>query len=354
MQRRNILVFRIGRLGDTIVALPALHSIRKSFPGARIVLLTDVTEENHPTLPLVLPKWTGVYDEVITYRSSDLRGTRLPGLISLMSRLRTYSFDTVLYLPPSDRSPFQVVRDKWFFRLCGATRLIGFYGQRNPYLRTSSGKLKTVPHETDYLLSLLQRDGISTNGARTDLGLCESERMRVDNWLTSVGVPTDRHWVAFGPGSRMAAKQWPLERFVQIGSWLIREFGFFPVVFGGNDEAALGQQLVDMWNDGLNAAGILSIREAAECIRRCSFYVGNDTGTMHLAAAVSTRCVAIFSARENPGRWEPYGSGHIILRHQVPCEGCMQSECDHPLPLCLSKITVEQVIDAIRLLLKSI
>jgi ADP-heptose:LPS heptosyltransferase len=82
-------------------------------------------------------------------------------------------------------------------------------------------------------------------------------------------------------------------------------------------------------------------------LERCALYVGNDTGTMHLAASVGTPCVAIFSARDNPGKWEPTGPGHIVLRHEVPCAGCMLETCvDNDLE-CLKAISVDEVLAAI-------
>ncbi len=75
------------------------------------------------------------------------------------------------------------------------------------------------------------------------------------------------------------------------------------------------------------------------------FYLGNDTGAMHLAAAMGRPCVAVFSAREWPGRWHPYGEGHKVLRFEVPCSGCRLEVCDKELQ-CLKGIQVEEVYQA--------
>jgi ADP-heptose:LPS heptosyltransferase len=85
------------------------------------------------------------------------------------------------------------------------------------------------------------------------------------------------------------------------------------------------------------------VREAATALKRCLLYIGNDTGTMHLAASLKVRCVAIFSARDLPGRWQPLGKHHIVLRKQVPCEGCMLVTCvEHGLA-CLAQIGIDEV-----------
>ena len=157
--------------------------------------------------------------------------------------------------------------------------------------------------------------------------------------------------VAFGPGSKMPCKKWPVERFAEVGRFLTDK-GMFPVIFGGPQDRKLADSLLKNWNGmGLNLCGV-SIAESAEGLRRCAFYVGNDTGTMHLAATVGLKCVAIFSARDAPGRWHPIGTGHIILRGQVPCEGCMLTRCNKEVTECLDMIRVEHVTVAIEELIK--
>ncbi len=135
--------------------------------------------------------------------------------------------------------------------------------------------------------------------------------------------------VALAPGSKMQAKKWPEDRFEHVGLTLLHRFPDLRlVVVGGPGEIPLGDRLCRAWGDrAVNLSGALSVWESAALLERCTLYVGNDTGTMHLAASVATPCVAIFSARDNPGKWEPAGRGHIVLRHEVPCAGCMLDTC---------------------------
>jgi len=91
------------------------------------------------------------------------------------------------------------------------------------------------------------------------------------------------------------------------------------------------------------AAGALNIRESIAALSKCGFYLGNDTGTMHMAVAAGLKCVAIFSAREYPGNWYPYGGGHKILRAEVPCENCILEECLEHNTKCINTIGIEQV-----------
>jgi heptosyltransferase III len=149
--------------------------------------------------------------------------------------------------------------------------------------------------------------------------------------------------VGFGPGSKMQAKKWPIQRYYEVGKRLIKGYDVWPVIFGGHEDKVIGDELLTMWNRGYNAAGQLGLREAAAGLSKCKLYIGNDTGTMHLAASVSTSCVAIFSARDLKGKWYPYGKGHMVFRKDVSCAGCQYETCDHNT--CLIEIHVEDVVE---------
>jgi len=110
---------------------------------------------------------------------------------------------------------------------------------------------------------------------------------------------------------------------------------------------------VQAWGRGLVAAGALRVRDSAALLERCRLFIGNDTGTMHLAASSGVPCVALFSARDEPGKWEPMGERNVVLRKSVPCAGCMLTSCDERDRLCLRLIEVEEVIDAASSLLKA-
>jgi len=104
--------------------------------------------------------------------------------------------------------------------------------------------------------------------------------------------------------------------------------------------------LVESLGNGRQCRGCPECAAGAAALSHCRMYVGNDTGTMHLAAAVRIPCVAIMSALDWPGHWSPYGSGHTVLRRHVPCEGCMLSVCTTEGLRCLKEIGTEEVVSA--------
>jgi heptosyltransferase-3 len=342
----RILVYRIGQLGDTVVALPALWAVRRQFPDARLVLLGNAHARFVQAQDVLPP--SGLIDEYVTY---PVGASRIAAFWGLLARLRASRFDALVYLAPRRRTRAQVWRDLAFFRLAGIRRVFGHHGFTPLPARPAGAPLPALEQEADHLLGRLASSGIpvpSRGRGEMDLALTGEERAAAESWLRA-HVPADARGaglVGIGPGSKQASKVWPEDRFVALGRRLVAEHRLFPVIFGGPEDRALGERLVRAWGRGSNAAGSLAIRVTAATLAHCRLYVGNDTGTMHLAAAVSVPCVAIFSARDWPGRWYPYGQGHTVLREAVSCEGCLLEVCTRERLRCLTGIHVDAVAEA--------
>lgn len=349
---RRVLVFRIGQLGDLLISLPALWAVREAHPDARIILLTD----RHPHKAYVLAedlfRGCRLFDGILDYSvetSSVGAITRPFRLARLLRGLRQERFDRLVYLAPSGRTRAQVERDVAFFRLAGIRDIVGTEGFPDWPEPFPGDALEHVPSEAGLLLDRLRTGGLSVpalTDARLDLDLGPTEEAAVTKWLTELRPDDGRPWIAVGPGSKMPAKVWPAERFRAVVQDLIAQRDVWPVVFGGPEDRTLGDGLLTAWGRGYNAAGCLAPREAAFAMRRCAMYVGNDTGTMHLAASERVPCVAVFSARDLPGLWDPIGKGHTVIRVSVPCEGCRLEVCDQPERLCMTAIAVDRVLKA--------
>jgi heptosyltransferase-3 len=348
-QTNQILVFRIGQIGDTVAALPSLWVLRRRFPNARLVVLGEIpAKKTHLPPETVLPAG-GLVDGFEKYPG----GASVRNFFAArrqIRQLRRQGFDTLVYLTPSGRMKKQRVRDRLFFRLCGIKQLLAFRGfAENLHPKLPDGVLTPLPKEADALLERLKLDGLPVPAAGQgcmDLQITEAERERVSIWWRHNGSPKAPHgWVAICTGGKASSQLWPWERYAEVGRRLVEKHGLFPVIIGGKEDRAMGEKLLSGWGMGLCAAGELSVRESAALMESARFYLGNDTGVMHLAAAVGLPCVAIFSARNWPGIWEPYGNQHKILRFDVPCSGCHLAVCNQKLE-CLKGISVEQVYQA--------
>ena len=351
-QPKRILVFRIGQLGDTIVALPAMWLVRKHFPHAHIALLCDRHPGKSHVLASDLLRGAGIFDDYLSYpvaRSGELmRRAHMAGLLATIRRGR---FDTLVYLAPNNRKPEQIERDRRFFHLAGIRNFIGMDGFERLELKQTGRPMKMMARESQLLLRRLAASDLRVepeDESRFDLGLGPEDDATVSSWTAHLPSDEGRVWVAVGPGSKMPAKRWPLRRFQEVVVDLIKEFDIWPVVFGGEEDRVIGEWLLAQWGRGYNAAGALDVRTAAAGLKRCALFVGNDTGTMHLAAAVGVPCVAIFSSREPPGIWFPAGEGHRVFRSEIECEGCELIECIELGNECLKRIGYDEVVAACR------
>jgi ADP-heptose:LPS heptosyltransferase len=345
----RILVYRPGQIGDTLIALPALWAIRNHFAFAHLCLLTDRhSHSNFVLASQVLPE--GLFDNWLTY-PADQEGVSTKVFPALLREIRAGCFDTLVYLAPRNRSRAQVWRDLSFFQIAGIRHILAARGVE-PLPRGENGSLPVVTHEADHLLDRLALSGLvvpPSGSRRIDLRLTDAETGRADYWLSAaIGLNfSSKRLVAVGPGSKWPSKVWPEERYLELGERLIERWGIYPIIFGGPEDRKLGERLIERWGTGANAAGELNVREAAAAMSRCILYVGNDTGTMHLAAAAGVPCVAIFAAVDWPGRWAPYGERHIVLRRAVACEGCRLRVCAEREMECLRRIEVADALAAV-------
>jgi heptosyltransferase-3 len=332
----KILVYRFGQLGDGIISLPALHCLRSHYPAARFDLLSDHWPERKWVMARDLFGEGHFFHSFLSYRPGQLNE-----FIRLVPILRNEKYDAVAYLVPSLRSPGQRLRDRIFFQAAGIRKLLGWKGFRKGY----------DGHEADALLERLSADGLdvgSPGSGCMDLNLSVAEEKEAARWADEK-IPADRKLLyAVGPFSKMPAKRWPQDRFIEVMERLFEEYRAWPLLFGGPEDRAEGDQFVSRMGFGSNVAGALGVRASGNLLKQCRFYVGNDTGTMHLAVTAGLSCVAIFSARDRKKKWYPYGQGHVILRSDVECAGCMLEVCRKEKMKCLTQISPQDVLETIR------
>ena len=340
---RSILVFRVGLLGDTLVALPAIDAIRKRFPGRRLVLLTSPPANRAWVCAWEVLGPTGWFADVVYYEPSLRSPRNVARLAATAAALRRERFESAFVLAPP-RTRRQALRDRLFFRavlgipLCFSA----------PPLDVSQLRGTTSEREGVRLLRVVDPAACDASVDAFRLRIPSHERETAVRTLLDAGVRPGARLVALAPGSRMPAKHWPEERFRSVGAAILARFPDVTLVaIGGAEEQSLCARLCAAWGPRAhNLAGRLSVFGSATVLARCIAYVGNDSGPMHLAAMVGTPCIAVFSAREARGRWHPFGSQHILLRKETECAGCMLEECEIEANRCLTGIGADEVARA--------
>jgi len=305
----TVLIFRIGSLGDTVVALPCFHRIARSFPNARRVVITDQPASQKIAPVESVLGGSGLIDNSIYFPPSP---RRLGHLLTLRSRIRETGATTLIYV--ADRNLASTLRDVGFFYACGVRRVIGapLAGElRRPRANPLSGD---VEYEAERLARCLAPLGpIDLNDPGLwDLRLQPDELGVADAALASLH---GCNFIAVGLGGKVQVKDWGNDNWSKLLAMATTGYsGVGVVFFGSSDEFDRSAGLAAQWTGPtLNLCGRLAPRESAAAMRRALFFLGHDSGTMHLAAAMGISCVAVFGSMNAPRSWHPYGSSHRII-----------------------------------------
>jgi heptosyltransferase-2 len=333
----RLLIIRLDRLGDVVLSTSVAQELRRQFPQAVIAMMVRPAcrevVEGHPALDAVL-----LYDKEGAQRS-------VWDTIQFARRLRRQAFDAALILHPTTRS-------HWIPWLAGIPVRIG-YDRKCSWLLTHRAphrKQEGARHEAAYALELLQVLGLQTEQPPTPLvRVSPTAAARAERLLAAAAVAPSDHLIAIHPSASCPSKRWLPERFAQVADRLIEQAQVKVLLVAGPDGASHARATeAAMRHRPINLAGKLSVGELAAVLQRCRLLVSNDSGPVHVAAAVGTPVVAIFG-RNQPGlsstRWGPLGAGHLVLQKDVGCVTCLAHRCDIGF-LCLSELSVEEVAQA--------
>lgn len=338
---KRVLIYRLGSLGDMVVALPALHLVARAFPNARRVLLTNSPAHKKAPAAAEILGSSGLIDSFISY-PVGARGLELAKLWLQIVRFRP---QTLIYLadPRGDRF---VHRDARFFRACGVSKIVGL--PLGPTARSlyfpESGLWE---HESARLLRMVRSLGDCDLEDRRnwDLGLTKEEKSKAETALAAVaGTPL----IACGPGTKMQAKDWGRENWRSLLARLSAQLPEHALALvGAKEDAEVGEYAASGWRGPVvNLCGRLAPRESAAVIANAELFLGSDSGPMHLAAVAGVPCAIPFAARDRPGAWYPVGRGHRAIYHHVDCAQCYLETCIKQKKKCLASISVDEMLSA--------
>lgn len=305
----RVLVVRLGAVGDVIRALPALHRLRLTFPGAHLAwVVEDLAApllERHPDL-----------NEVIRLSRRDLRAAgrsprRLARTVSdIGGRLRAGRYDVAVDLQSSLKSGILTV-------LSGARRRVGFapgHCREMSFLFTSEWAGLSSPwlNRVDRNLEMAAHLGARTGPVEASLTETVSEGAAAAGILASLGLPPGAP-ILLAPGAsrRQAFKRWPAAAWGRLGG-LLAAAGRSPVIVWGPGEEELAEEVERGSRGGARRAPPTSLPVLAALLRRAALFIGADTGPMHLAWAVGCPVVALFGPTD-PRLNAPYGAGHEVV-----------------------------------------
>jgi heptosyltransferase-3 len=346
---RRVLIYRLGSLGDTVVALPALHLVARAFPHAERRMLTNVPVASKAPPSAAILEHTGLVHSYLRYPV----GTRnVPELARLWWTIASWRPEVLVYLG-SARGTASAQRDDQFFRFCGIIRRIGVPVTEAMQTHRWDETTQTLEPEAARLVRNLAAlgEGNLDDAASWDLHLTAEEQARADGALRPIG---GRPLIAVSVGTKVQSKDWGKENWRALLSRLAQLYPTHGLALtGAPEEKEASEFAAEGWRQAggaetVNLCGVLKPRESAAAFYRARIFVGHDSGPMHLAAAVQIPCVAIFAARNKPRVWFPYGSQHRVVYHKTDCWGCGLETCIVEKKRCLTSITVDEVIEQIR------
>lgn len=307
---RNILIYRLGSLGDTLVALPCFNAVRLAHAGDRKILLTNMPVSSKAApLAAILGNNTGFFDEVLAYPVA-LRNPL--ALVRLLTQIRRLRVDTVVYMTPG-RGTLTALRDWLFFRLAGARQLYGLPigADRARCRRLSNGTLE--PEAVRLARCLENEYEVELDApASWDLHLTQAELIA---GREAVGPFGGSQYIAMNTGGKAAEKDWGLPNWEALTLRLATRLpGTGLLIVGAREDAERAEHLARFWKGRVvNACGKLSPRETGAALRGARLFIGHDSGPLHLAATVGVPCVGLFGDYNEPAMWHPIGKQHRIL-----------------------------------------
>jgi heptosyltransferase-2 len=330
----SILIRATNWLGDAVMTTPAIGAVRHFFPDARITLLAN---------PLVAELFTPHewVDGVMVYDRKG-RHAGIGGRLALAAELRERGFDLAILL----QNAFDAALLTWLARI---PRRLGYRTDGRWMLLTHGVRMTTEKkklHHVDYYLAMLGEYGVTTVVNGLVLTVTPEEERATNAMLSAAGIGADDFVLGINPGATYgAAKRWYPERFAAVAEVLSGRWNGKTVLTGGPGEAAIAGEIEAAMRGGcLNMVGRTSVRELMALIKRCNFFVTNDSGPMHLAAAFGVPLVAIFGPTDHTTT-SPFSARAVVVRQETECAPCLKRECptDHR---CMAGVSVEDVVAA--------
>ena len=365
----HILVIKMAGIGDLLLATPALHALRETYPHAHIDLL--VTPDSAGILNgwqvidriIVLDKYLFDYPQQFLTRPHNLLRLK-----PLWRDLRDGHYDAVLLLHHLTL-PFGRLKHQLLLRATGAQWRVGLDNGHGWFLnvRVKDNGFGAM-HEAEYYLAVAGAVGAKTKDKRLVVPLSEADHRQAWQLLYEHETPQNiRHpIIAMHPGSGgySTARRWAPERFAQLADTLYSSVGGQLILLGGPEEAELHQHIIDMMHSEMpvrSMAGRGSIKVTAALLEQVDLFIGNDSALVHLAVAAGTPTVAIFGLT-NAQAWGPFadekaGQQALIVRLNLPCMPCFYRGHDLGTPEgcatrdCLALLGVDPVATAARRLL---
>jgi len=333
----RLLVRSTNWIGDAVMTTPAVRAIRKNFPNTEIYILAK---------PWVVPIFeNNPYVNQIVIYDSEGQHKGLIGKLRLARDLKRFHFDAVILL----QNAFEAALITF---LAGIPCRIGYSTDGRGALLTHAiactSEIKKA-HQTDYYLSILRGLDLITDGQTLNLEVSKNDETRAREILQLQGLSPKDKWIGINPAATYGpAKQWFPDRYAELGDRIHNVLGRPVILFGGPGDQDLGEKIAHLMQHRLvDLSGKTTLGEAMALIKYCELFITNDSGLMHVAAALHVPLIAIFGSTnpETTGPWDPNSR---IVRISTECSPCLKPDCPENHLNCMKQIDVDMVFQVVK------
>ena len=330
----RILVIKLDHIGDVLLATPVFSNLRRAYPNAELHALTGawsrVVLEKHPDVNNVVeynsPAFcrtgqpTSLRETFKLYR--QLRRQKYGLIVELRSDWRTVWFAFLRLTPKRlSRAALQVANKLGFAQFSGT-------------------------HETTRNLDVLRQAGIPTSVQTAIFSVTTEDKKWASDFLATYQIDGQHPLIAIHPGSPIALKRWLPERYAELADWLIAQKRAQILFVGVKDEIPITTEIqARMRGESINIAGKTTLTQLASILHTCNVFIGNDSGPMHLAAAVGTQTIGLYGPGD-PTRFGPAGTKCQTIQRKSDCP-CLGTVCRYGKSGCMSEIQVTDVIQVL-------
>jgi len=315
----KILLVRVDRIGDLILSTPAIRAVRSKYPGAEIHLLaTEYTKDivaNNPNI-----------DKVLIYQKDKIE----------------CDYDLAFALNPDLRHNYLAFKS-------GAKYRVGYFPSYGSFFMThklKNDRAERIRHELESDLELVGVMGCKTEDKKLEISLSEAGEKYVDKYF-EINFSKGDVIAVIHPGARQEYIRWGKDKFVEIADKLM-EMNIKVIFVGGREEEELVTEIILQMHSKPHSALGLNLIQLISLIKRCSLFVGNSSGPMHIASALNIPVVAVFVGvpLDSCEVWGPWNSKHEILTKKLNCVDCHPSDCRSFE--CINSVSTRDVLAAVK------
>lgn len=326
---KKILVIDLLYMGDLIFATPFFRQLRKNYPDSKIDFIVNSNFYD-------LMKNTPYFNNIYAYN----KNWSIKESWNFAKKLKKKNYDLGINIHGNWRSVL-------LMHLIDADYNIGYGGDGKGLFLDKVIDTDSNQHMVESYLQFLEKMGLNRfEDDKLELKLDDRANKRMNNFLNN--NLDDRYYnkrlIALNTGGTWPSKRWPKEKFAKLADEIKRNDNQIIFIGGPSDEERIDKIIEMMENkDVINAAGKTTLKELAALVKKCDLVISNDSGPVHVSAAVNIPTITIFGPSDDK-KFRPYGYKHKILKNDISCRPCGEHECPLEHHKCMEEIKVEDIM----------